>query len=53
MKKTPTGLIFKIYFLISTILLTTQYLTSCAILAIANVDITRLNNLTLKIMRGE
>ena len=44
-------LIFKLYLFILTILLTAQYLTSCTILAIANVDITWLNNLIFKIMK--
>lgn len=51
MKGTPVDLISKIYPFIATILLTIQYLTSCAILAVANVDVTRLNNLTFEMMR--
>lgn len=53
MEGTPADLISKIYPSISTISLTAQYLVSRAILAIANVDITRLNNFTLEMMRGE
>lgn len=47
------NLIYKIYPSISTILLIAQYLASRAILAIANIDVTRLNNLTLKMIRRE
>lgn len=53
MEGTPVNLISNIYLFIATIPLITQYLTSCAILAVANVDFTWFNNLTLEIMRGE
>lgn len=52
-EETSGDLISKIYPSISTIPLTAQYLASRAILDIANVDVTRLNNLTLEMMRGE
>lgn len=52
-EETSINLISKIYFSISTILLTTQYLASYAILAIANFDVIQLNNFTLEMMRGE
>lgn len=50
-KKTLLDLIFKIYFSISTILLTIQYLIFCTILAIVNIDVTWLNNLIFEMMR--
>lgn len=53
MEGTPVDLISKIYPFISTVPLIAQYLASRAILAIANVDVTRLNNLTLEMMRGK
>lgn len=53
MEKIPMDLISKIYLFIAIIPLTTQYLASCAILAVANIDVIWFNNLTLEIMRRE
>lgn len=51
MERILIDFIFKIYFSISTILLTTQYLASCIILAIANIDVTWFNNFIFKMIR--
>lgn len=53
MKRISIDLISKIYFSTLTILLTTQYLVFFTILAIANVDVTRLNNLIFEMMKEE
>lgn len=49
----PVDLISKIYSSISTISLTAQNLAFCAILAIANFNVTWLNNLILEMMKEE
>lgn len=52
-KEIPIDFISKIYSSILTISLTAQYLAFCAILAIANFDVTWLDNLTLEMIKEE
>lgn len=53
MKEVHMDLIFEIYLFILTVPLTAQYLAFYAILAIANIHVTRFNIFTLEMMRGE